>query len=548
MTSKFILLSNLFIQLFTFAQFRYSPSVTDFKVSNDNSPSSFKQEGTRFFPHNSHGGLYTWQDYRLGEQSIFAQKIDSLGNKIGKNFEIFSDLDICFAPSGSFLVLKETSSSSYYPGGWDGFYTIDGKIYSDENVSFTPFNIAGGIVPWCGTGWLGIHNCLARTDNHYLIFHSSGGHVSFNKYDFNGNLVFQIIPDDSLPINAYDIACSANKANEFALFSLQISQDYNYGNLFGTYFSASDSIIANNVLIDSTNFYANYSQSNHLKSIALGDSTYQVFYLAHDSIKVYTWIVNRDGSKIAPLARLQLYQSELGGNNIYRWVTNFAISPIVDDKFSLLVTVNESRYPSYKDFHSLFTFNTNGELLETQYDSSATIRLGKYFSRTENNVFLIPSDYDQDAYQKTLSGFHLGDSLKLNDDLTDSNEISPIVHEINNNEMLISYVDEKNILCKKIDYNGNLLTKEIILNNKSINFFSDGWSVGIWYESDPGALGQRVGYSIYDPDFNEKMKVYLTTPQQGNSNISNRVLSDSAFLVAFYNNKELFIRLYNRNG
>ena len=548
MTAKFILLSNLFIQLFTFAQFRYSPSVTDFKVSDDNSPSSFKQEGTRFFPHNSHGGLYTWQDYRLGEQSIFAQKIDSLGNKIGKNFEIFSDLDICFAPDGSFLVLGQSYNSSFSPYMSDGFYTIDGQIYSFENAPFPPFNVAGGIVPWCATGWLGIHNTLARTDSHYLNFHSSGGRVSFSKYDFNGNLVLQVVPNDSLLPNVYDLACASVKSNDYALFALKVSPDYSHGNLFGTFFSPSDSIIANNVLIDSNYFYANYYESNQIKLIALYDSTYKVFYLSQDSLAIYSWKANRNGSHVSKQPTLQLFKSDLIGININRWISNFAITPIIDDKFSLLVTVNESRYPSYKDFHSLFTFNKNGELIETQYDSSETVRLGKYFARTENNAFLIPSDYEQDAYQKTLSGFHPVDSLKLNDDLKGSNEISPIVHEINNNEMLISYVDEKNILCKKIDFNGNLLTKEIILNNRSLNFFSDGWSVGIWYESDQGALGQRVGYSIYDPNFNEKMKVYLTTPQQGNSNISNRVLSDSTFLLAFYDNKQLFIRLYNRNG
>ncbi len=533
---------------FTFAQFRYSPLVSDFKVSNDNDPSTFIQEETRFFPSDSKGGSYTWQDYRLGELTIFAQKVDSIGNKIGKNFEIFSDLDLCFAPDGSFLVLKESSSSSYYPGGWDGFYAIDGKIYLDENTSLPPFNIASGILPWCGTGWLGIHNTLGRTDNHYLNFHSSGGIVSFSKYDFNGNLVFQIIPFDSLPLNAYDVACAVNYANEYALFSLQVSPDYSFGNLYGTFFSSADSIIANNVLIDSTNFFVNYDRSNQLRTITLCDSTYQVFYISYDSLIIYTWIVNSDGGQVSAQPDLNLSKSDFMGNNINRWITNFAITPIINDKFSLLITVEESRYPSYKEFHTLFTFDKNGKLIDTQYDSSLTIRLGKYFSRIENNSILIPTDYNQDAYQKKLVGLNPIDNIKLNNDVTGSNELSSLVHEINSNEMLISYVDEKNILCKKIDYNGNLLTNEIILNDRKLNFFSDGWSVGIWYEEDPSTYEQRVGYSIYDQNFDYKNKVYLTSFQLGNTNISCKVLSDSVFLIAFYDNKQLFIRLYNRDG
>jgi hypothetical protein len=538
----------LLAQLITYAQFRYSPSITEFKVSNDNFPSTFIQEGTQFFPSNLNGGLYIWQDYRLGELKYFAQKVDSLGNKMGKNFEIFSNLDLCFAPDGSFLVLKESSSSSYYPGGWDGFYTIDGQIYLDENTTLSPFNVASGILPWCGTGWLGIHNALTRTENHYLNFHASGGAVSFSKYDFNGNLIFQIIPYDSLPTNAYDIVCAANNLNEYVLFSLQITSDYLYGNLFSTFFSTSDSIIAKNVLIDTTNFYADYSQSNHLKAMALHDSTYQIFYLSRDSLSVYYWKINHDGNQISAQRILQLSKSQLTGY-INRYVTNYSITPLVDDKFSLLVTINESRYPIDKDFHSLFAFNANGELIEAQFDSSLTLRFGNHFIRTKNGDILIPSDLNQDAYQRRFTGFNPIDSTKLNDDLAGSNELSSIVHEINNHEMLISYVDEINNLCKKIDHYGNLLTeKEQILDNRNINFFPDGWSIGIWYEEDPTTYQERVGYSIYDQDFNCVSKVYLTSFQLGNTNISSKVLSDSVFVIAFYDMKQLFVRLYNRDG
>jgi hypothetical protein len=548
MIYKRVILLNIVLLSVTYSQISRSPLVNDFRISDDNNPSTFKQEGTLLFPNNSIGGMYTWQDYRYGELSYFAQRIDSTGNPIGANFQIFSDFDLCFAPDGSFIVLKQGSASSYYPGGWDGYYTIEGKIYKDENNSSSPFYVASGIIPWCGTGWLGNHISLARTNSHYLIFNASGGPVSFGKYDFNGNLVFQIIPNDSLPMSAYDIRCAANNANEYALFSLQISQDFSYGNLFGTFFSPSDSIIANNVLIDSRNFFANYYQSNQLKTITLLDSTYQVFYLSQDSLTLYSWRVNGDGSQVSAQPDLHLFKSELIGSNINRWITNFAITPIIDDKFSLLITLNESSYPSYKDFHTVFTFNSDSELIETQHDSTLSIQLGQYFLRLYNGDLLVPATLNQDAYQKKLSGLSSIESIKLNDDLIGSNELSPNVQKINDNEMFVTYVDEKNIIGKMIDYTGNLITNEIIIENRNLNFFSDGWSISVWYEEKPDVYQQRIGYSLSDQNFNVTSKVYLTSFQPSNTSISCSIISDSVFVITFYDNRKLFIRLYNRDG
>jgi len=548
MIKKGIILLTFCLMTISYGQFNYPPLVNDFRVSDNNIPSTFQQEGTKLFPSYKFGGLYTWQDYRLGEPSYFAQRVDSLGNKIGDNFEIFSDFDLCFAPNGLFLVLKE-ETYSYYLGGWDGaYYTLDGKIHLDENNSLTPFNIAGGILPWCGTGWLGIHNTLEQTDSHYLNFHSYGGAVSFGKYDFSGNPVFQIIPYDSLSLYAFDIACAANKVNEYVLFSLQISPDYTTGRLFGTFFSSNDSIVSNNIPIDSLSIPFMLQQFSNLKAISIQDSMYQIFLVSSDSLVLYAWKVSRDGSIVLAQPSLQLFSSELTGNNIYRSISNYAITPMNNDNFSLIVTMNESRYPIQKDFHSLFTFDKNGNLIEAQYDSTTSLQIGKYFLRTANNSILIPSAQMGDTFQKRLAGFVTTDSIKLNNDLSGSNELSPAVHKINDDEVFISYVDEKNIIGKKIDHAGNLLTNEIILENRNLNFFSDGWSVAVWHEENPNVYSQRVGYSIYDQKFNLQSKVYLNSSQFNNTNIACLIISDSIFVVAFYDNKNLFIRSYNRSG
>ena len=548
MVKKSIILLTVCLIKFSYGQFDYLFLANDFRVSDDNTPSTFKQEGTRLFPDNLSGGLYTWQDYRFGELSYFAQRIDSLGNKIGDNFQILSDLDLCFAPNGSFLVLREQTYSSLFPGGWDGSYTIEGKIYLNENTSLPPFYMAGGILPWCGTGWLGIHNTLARTDNYYLNFHASGGAVSFGKYDFNGNLVFQINSYDILPLNAFDIACASNKANEYVLFSLQNSLDFSTGRLYGTFFSSKDSIISNNVLIDTLKFEVISPQSDNLRVISIQDSIYQVFLASSDSLVIYSYKVNRDGTIINSQSSLRLFTSELTGNNIYRVISNFTITQLNDNKFSLLVTVNESRYPSQRDFNSLFTFNKNGELIEARYDSTLSFQLGRYFLRTNSDDLLIPYSYNQDAYQKMIHDFVTFDSLKLNNDIVGSNELSPSLKIINDAEMLITYIDEKNIIAKKIDYAGNLLTNEIILENRDLNFFSDGWSVSVWYEEKPDAYEQRIGFTIYNQNFEMQKKIYLTSFQWSNTSISSHIISDSVFVIAFYDNKNFFVRLYNRDG
>ncbi|NWF88376.1 MAG: hypothetical protein HXY50_02835 [Ignavibacteriaceae bacterium] len=549
MKIKGIIFSLLSVFL-SYAQINESLLNNDFLVSSDNYPSTIKQESVSLFPDPNGGGIYIWYDYRKGELSYFAQKVDSLGNKVGQNFEVSSDYDLCFAPDGSFLILNKLSSSYNSPYMWDGYYSIDGKIYLDENTAFPSFYITGGSIPWCATGWLGIHNSLIRTQNHYLNFHSSGGYVSLTKIEFNGNLVFQSTPDDSLPTNAYAVASAANQLNEYALFSLQGSWESYDGKLFGTFFSASDSIIANQVLIDSTIIFDNYDfNSSFLKSIALPDTTYQVFYISRDSLLLNSWKVNRDGSVVQMLPDLKLFKSDLAAVNLNRYIKNFAITPIIDNKFSLLISINESRYPEDKEFHSLYTFNGNGELAESFFDSSLTLSLRNNFQRTQDGNLLVPTAINYDAYQLELHNLTVIDSLKLNDDLAGSNELSPIVHEINNDELLISYTDEQNILCKKIDSDGNILSgAEKVIENRRINFFSDGWSVGIWSEENPVSHEKQDGYSIYDQDFQTINKIYLNTSQQGSPNISCKIVSDSVFLVVFYVNKQLIARLYNRNG
>ena len=66
MVKKSIILLTVCLIKFSYGQFDYLFLANDFRVSDDNTPSTFKQEGTRLFPDNLSGGLYTWQDYRFG--------------------------------------------------------------------------------------------------------------------------------------------------------------------------------------------------------------------------------------------------------------------------------------------------------------------------------------------------------------------------------------------------------------------------------------------------------------------------------------------------
>ena len=107
-----------------------SSKVNDFRISIDNSISTFHQYDPVLFTNSNKDFIVAWKDYRLGKRAYFAQRFDSLGNKIGANFKVHSNALIVQGDNNEFLNVYKMFFNLPMGGGIEYFY---GSVYDGNN-------------------------------------------------------------------------------------------------------------------------------------------------------------------------------------------------------------------------------------------------------------------------------------------------------------------------------------------------------------------------------------------------------------------------------
>jgi hypothetical protein len=536
---KWKVLCFLFLLVFQVnAQVTITPVVTDLVVSTTNIPSTYLQSNTQL----SIGQdelLYFWQDYRYGEPEYMAQRVALDGTKKGNNLRMGKYGNFCYAPDGSLLAIGARKE--------DYILTKTGKIFKGDNSSLPEFDILSGMTPWCLTGWLGYHETITATDSHYVYFHSFGGHVSLHKFDFNGNLVYEGKGTSAgLPIGAHDVFTISNNLNEYVLFYPQ--NNYQHSGLFATFFSPNNTITAANVIIDTTSNISSINNYRNVRAIPINDSMYHVMATSKRRTALFSWLVNKNGNDVIPLPAVALFGSGTILDPLNITIENVNISRMVGNKFVILVTVSEKTGQEKKYYNTLITYDNKGSLLNRLTDTTFHSVKGRFINLNHDNTIFVPSSNNEDASQIKFIGLVATEMIKLNDDLFGGNKLFPLLHKVNGEEVFISYSDENNLLGRRVDSIGNILTDEIKLENTKLFFFSDRWSVSTWTERAATGYYHKIGFSIYDSDFNLKRNVALTDFQDQYQDVEVIIPGDTYFIVGLYKGFDIYLRKYNRNG
>ncbi|GBD90091.1 hypothetical protein BMS3Abin04_00807 [bacterium BMS3Abin04] len=546
---KLFLLYLVLASLQLFAQFS-PPLINDFRISEDNRTATFIQKDPALFYNENRGFLIVWEDYRLGDKSYFAQKFDSLGNKIGKNFQIASNYNLVFSNNSNFLNISKTS---YYSnsGGSVSFY---GSVYNGNSQKIKD-NISLGFVvlPWCGTGYLGYGSAACKANSGFLFGLRNNGYLNLTKLDESGNVEYKYSFSDSLNnFFVLNFSLSSSKTtNLITWVSVLTNMIYGHPDTLGLFAT----IINDSKLTDSRTFsikkYYTTETYNFLglppltKTINLSDSTFLVFDLPQDSIKLNYRVLNINSNSLSPDSSINLLMGLRPEPNITYQVQKFEVSQIANNKFLVYCSVSKN-YSKY--YNTLLLFNVSGHLLAKYSDStSSNIKFGRQLFMLSNEEFFTAKSYNNDVFITRNQLLLAVDSTKINDDLTGSNDIKPFITPVDETRYFVTWNNEIGTFGRIIDENGVAEGNQIRLEGKASLFLSGNRCVNIWKKKINGD-SSSIGFTLYNNDWSVIRKDTFQLGDYYNIKASSLKLSDSTFAIITGKTYSAKLLLYNLNG
>ncbi|MDI6804317.1 MAG: T9SS type A sorting domain-containing protein [Bacteroidota bacterium] len=512
--------------------------VSDFLISEENVPSTFVQKNVRVFPNSTKGFIAAWEDNRDGIPGFYAQKFDLYHNPIGKNFPVSSNSMFRFINNNWFLSIGHQISAGYWD---DQFMIVSGTFHDSIGNMLTSKTLDWAILPWCGTGYLGVDYHSASTLNQFLFLMRNDGRISISKYDSIGNrLYFQ---EDLLeyPKKAVDATIAASTSGTYLMTWLEIDENYIESGYFGTFYDTNDSIIISEVPLGfptrSSNEPYFLDRSNLMKTVCLQDTAYLILVANTDSGYVYYRKFNLQGD---PLSEVKRHAIPIIGTTD-NYLNNFSISNIQNDKFNIILTNSEYRLGNIFLTNHLFTFNTAGNPEDDVLtDSMQSYNLGESFIKISDSTLYIGTGANNDAYLTKLQYFSPIDNVKLNDDEVGSNEVAPFITKVDDNHFFTCWQNEVKYVGQLLDNFGNKVRNPIMLEGKPCEFFSDWSFINTWRKNSVS------GFTLYNSDWNVAKRDTIAVCQIfGDA----KILTDSSFVILYSKNEsDVWLTLYNKNG
>jgi len=525
------------------------PLVSDFKVSTNNSPSTIIQNEPKLFFNDSLGFLLTWTDFREGEEGVFAQRFDQLGNKIGSNFKIYGNENVVYKDPSQFLSIKSVYYDSWFWGG--GFYSLIGRISNPPSMLNDTLYLGSGSLPWCGTGWLGISHTTFFQNNKFRCFFSNGGRVIRTDFNSSGSYLDQTLMQifTAAWVNAVKL-----KDEDYSLFWFNGHPDSGKIGLYGNFYNSADSVYSEKVLIASDSIWglggwvSFYSVPN-MSITSVNDTLYQIFWVNTDSlnrnlIKIFYCKYDRRGNKVGETLSIPLDQAKT-------LPYYFELTNSFNNKFSLVISASPSYTPASK-FTSIYDFYNDGSFTGNfTTDTSFDFRFDKKIFKYDNDKFFVGYSDGKDVYRATLQNYSLSGITKINDDLSGSNESNPIIIKKDENTNLIVWQDEVSLRGRFVGVNGNLIGEEKVIDASAIQLMPNGNGVGLWKKDleNNSIIG---GFVYFDNQLNElRRDTFLTAGIPLNlqyGTVTYRVLNDSSIVIIYRIPGQTRARSVDANG
>ncbi|HVO74928.1 MAG TPA: T9SS type A sorting domain-containing protein [Ignavibacteriaceae bacterium] len=517
------------------------PSVSDFLISgNDNTPSTFLQYAPELSVTNSQNFLMLWWDYREGNPSVYAQKFDSAGNKIGANFNTNSNIGSYLKKNGYLLSLDQvTSTSVYFP-----YFGINASLFNDLNNQIINAEIFSGLIPECGTGFIQGEYLVAASDSSFYFLTNYSGLVSLVKMEDKGSI--KHIPVLEERYNITQITASATSEGNYFFGWINGNQyDSLETGLYATFINPKDSVVVPYLFISKLNDSVkiwDYIGNYNLKSVALNDSIYKLFWLNKSTFKLYSVKLNTNGEIISDIDSMSIPKSEPEFSEPEMQITN-----INEESFYLSLSVHY--WPTEIFQNTFIKYNLNGEIDGEMVSQNSQSRFfsGEMFNLGGNNFFKPYSD-EKDVYLEKTEFTNSINKVKINDDESGSNEENKGLTIYNNNTIFPVWNDEEKSYGRRIDREGNPVGEKTHIPSGDILFFPDGKLISTWVKEINDSTFD-AGYSFLDQDFQEIFsKTLFSGPGYYNVSIKAYIISDSSLILTLKTYQELKLILENKDG
>ncbi len=509
--------------------------VPDFQVNEENYPSTFNQNYPDIGRDNNGNSVVVWEDSRDGNQSIYAQRFNNMGNRIGQNFRVSNDSISAFQSNPSIAVAGDGSFViTWYNSRWDIYaqrYDTNGNavganfLVNDDGSGASQYRPSIGIA---GNGSFVITWYDSRNGDFDIYA---------QRYDINGNVVGVnfLVNDDGGGASQYypSIAVAGNGSFVITWYDYRngdrdiYAQRYHYngnpvvGNFLvnddgsgASQYRPSIGIAGNGSFVitwyDNRNgnndIYAQRYDSNGIKvgvNFQVNDDVLPVpqYYpsvgVAGDGSFVITWLDPRNGAYESDIyaqrydsngtkvgVNFQVNDDGLGANQNHP-----SVGVGGDDSF--VITWSDFRNGNMDIYAQHYGANglAAGINIKVNDDAFGANQYWSSIGVAGDGSFIITwydgrnGDYDIYAQRYDTNGIAVGTNFRVNDDLSDENQDCNSIAVAVDGSFIIAWFDYRNeeadIYAKRYDSNGTAVDTNFLVNDDGSGTWQDYPSIGV---------------------------------------------------------------------
>jgi hypothetical protein len=525
---------------------------TDFRISEENIPATFQQRDPMLFSDPFTGFIVAWEDHREGNPVHYAQCFDRNGNPEGVNFRIDSNFDLSMSDDNTFFSLRESFHTEYFPPHGERYsVSLHGRIYKKSETVTDPFLLVWQEVPWCGTGVLERNHELTYGAGFHLFTINWGFHL--RKYDTDGNLV-HIEKDRYAERYAVgNVSAAITDRGDYLLTWFDADDWETTPGVYGTFFNAQDSVVADSVSIF---LYEGYDEwywfglnEPIVHAVPVADTLYQIFVIRRDTLGLRSRKFDSAGNPVGDLHTMDIPAPEPShqpgySSGIY---SDASFARGRDGETFLFITAYSG--PDY--ITSIITFEPGGSFTGEIKSIDAPVPYPhRGVHHLSDSTFIVTGIKNNDVYLHTLSGFGIVDEKKVNDDAVGGNQVAPRVTTIDENTFFVSWNDEVSTKGRNVRADGSPGGDEIILDTKDVLFFSDGTMLSPWRKASSDT-GTAVGYTLHDGNLDvvaSDTVANATAPANYYIRIAATVLDNGTAVIAYTTPDRLLVRQIANTG
>lgn len=521
---------------------------TDFRISEDNIPSTFIQKDPRLFPGNGKGFILAWDDPRDGE-GFYAQLFDTGGFPVDDNFPVTSNMDIVYAGDGSWLVLHEEYYMIYDEGGFNHCISdIYGTIYTSDRGAGEPVLLNSGGIYLCLIRSLAFDENIHYFNGSFLFTRLFMGYLMLYRFDNALEEIFEYDFTENLLIGAYAMTSAVIEDKGYAVGWVNEDDIVQPYGVYGSFFNTENEVLADSVLLFHVHDFGHQFlyEIPMLRSIVLQDSIYQMFYIHPDSLQLRYRSADIHGNMLTEVGTLSLLDSAIIPSGHTYDIIEFQLLPGEEDGFAAVITVDVI---GMEQRDAIIYFNGEGEPTGEMYARVSTHhRFDAGVFHTGYSHFYVPGVYEDDIWLYTFINFDVQDSIKVNDDDKGGNQTSPRIAIDKEGDFFVSWHDEKFIRGKPVTPQGIIGGDQIELEGRHVLILSDGTSIQRW-SKEIDEKQWAVGVSWYDDSWTIIQRDTLAIDNtKDNIELQIAVPNDSTVFIFYRQSDQAYIRSMDHNA